>query len=62
MSEIDWENFDSGPFCRHWGDPSDCDELCATCGHRCTDHSYGNGEPFECMVDDCKCEEWVESQ
>lgn len=23
---IDWENYDTGPFCRHWGTPGDCDE------------------------------------
>lgn len=21
-----WEDYESGPFCPHWGDPYDCDE------------------------------------
>lgn len=42
MSESDdddWADYESGPYCRHWSDPTDCDELCDTCGHRCSEHS-----------------------
>ena len=48
--------YDSGPFCRHWADLYDCDLTCATCGHECRNHEYG--EPGECLIDGCKCEEW----
>lgn len=24
--ETDWSNYESGPFCPHWGTPGDCDE------------------------------------
>lgn len=56
--ERDWENYETGPFCRHWGDPSDCDELCKGCGHKCREHSYGNDDA-ECMEDGCECKNWV---
>lgn len=45
----EWEDHDSGPFCSHWADPSDCDELCK-CGHKCCEHSYGS-----CNVEGCPC-------
>jgi hypothetical protein len=28
----------SGPYCEHWADPSDCDEVCAACGRKCRAH------------------------
>lgn len=49
------EDFESGPFCRHWGD-GDCDEVCTRCGHKCGRHWYG-----ECAEDGCDCPGWVES-
>lgn len=58
MSE-DWDEFDSGPFCRHWGDPSDCEETCANCSHKRTEHDAEEGESV-CMAEDCECVEWVE--
>lgn len=48
---------DSGPWCRHWGDPGDCDELCK-CGHTCTEHDYHDNE---CTVDGCDCEEFEDA-
>lgn len=53
----DWEDYSSGPFCRHWGDPSDCEETCAECGHRCGIHY---GDDGECHDSGCKCLKWVE--
>lgn len=53
----DWEDYDSGPYCRHWSDPSDCEITCANCGHHCQRHSIV--EPSNCF--DCKCNKWVES-
>ena len=49
MSEDDSEepDVDSGPFCRHWGDPSDCAWLC-TCGDRCDAHSAHDDSCREC--------------
>lgn len=49
------EDYDSGPFCRHWSDPADCEIVCANCGHRCGQH-----EDSECS--ECNCEEWKESE
>lgn len=43
---------ESGPFCRHWRDLNDCDEVCQNCGHRCTDHDvYGicRGTDKDCL-------------
>lgn len=45
----DWQ---SGPFCQHYGDPSACDEKCA-CGHKCNAHQHDY-----CIEADCPCEEW----
>jgi hypothetical protein len=44
--------YDSGPFCWHWSDPSDCDEECLdpNCKHRCGEHRP------ECSVEGCPCE------
>lgn len=55
----DWENYESGPFCRHWGDPSDCDIKCSRCGHRCTQHGAEDGD-YACL--ECDCEGWVEPE
>ncbi len=51
------KEWDSGPYCRHWGDPCDCEDLCV-CGHQCHEHSY-HGD--ECEVDGCKCEEFEDA-
>lgn len=57
MSDEDesWEGYESGPFCRHWGSPSDCDEVCV-CGHKCVEHDFAS--PGECG--ECDCKEWRE--
>jgi hypothetical protein len=49
----------SGPYCRHWHDPSDCDILCLACGHKCCAHGrgecgYGGG--------DCECEKFKDDE
>lgn len=49
----EWDD-ESGPFCRHWGDPSDCEEKCWWCGHRCNQH-WGTDE---CDEDGCDCQQW----
>lgn len=51
-------DYDTGPFCRHWGDPSDCDIECAHCGCRCPEHGQEEGD-FECYNCD-NCETWEE--
>lgn len=48
----EWENYESGPYCQHWSDPWNCDELCK-CGHYCREHGDGS-----CNADGCKCEEF----
>lgn len=37
-AEQDWDDFESGPFCRHWHDPIDCVVCCFACGLTCRDH------------------------
>lgn len=49
------EDWDSGPFCPHWYDPSLCDEPCR-CGHTCRHHAIGSG----CM--ECDCEEFQDAE
>jgi len=43
----DDDEFGSGPYCQHWNDPSDCDEMCK-CGHECHDHGLFSGTCEEC--------------
>lgn len=26
MAEGDWDNYDSGPYCKHWDDPGNCEQ------------------------------------
>lgn len=42
-----WEDYESGPFCAHWGTPGDCERTCGECGHRC--HGF--------LCDECDCPE-----
>jgi hypothetical protein len=60
MADVDWENYETGPFCRHWSDPADCDIKCATCGHDCHRHEFE--KPGECFEDGCECKEWKEQE
>lgn len=58
MSVDDDHEVESGPFCRHYGDPADCDHECQICGHTCSQHvqdDFGY-----CRVDECECQEWRE--
>lgn len=52
------QEYDSGPFCRHWSD-CDCDIECATCGHRCPQHDFSEDES-DCY--ECDCKEWKEPE
>lgn len=54
----DSEEYGTGPFCRHWLDPSDCYVNCANCGHGCSRHSYE--QPTECTDIGCNCVMWIE--
>ena len=57
--EEHFDEYESGPFCRHWGDPADCDELCANCHHKCSWHQDEcNFETQERVL--CDCAFWVE--
>ena len=47
----DFSGYESGPFCRHYSDPSDCERDCG-CGHKCGRHDLR--EPVACMECDCK--------
>lgn len=56
MVEDNDQEFESGPFCIHWGDPGDCDDPCLRkgCGHRCSDHGTFDEEDA-CQGDGCSC-------
>jgi hypothetical protein len=49
---------DSGPFCRHWSDPTDCEIACANCTHLCGAHDQM--EEGSCSADACECPGWKE--
>lgn len=51
-----WEGYESGPFCRHWSDPADCDTLCK-CGHQCCQHSA-----YTDACAECDCEEFCDNE
>jgi hypothetical protein len=57
MSKIADDDYESGPFCRHWTDPDYCDKVCKTCGHPCPRH-YSPESPDAC--EKCDCMGWVE--
>jgi hypothetical protein len=54
--------YDTGPFCRHFGDPADCDIECLHCGHPCFAHGQEPGNAECHFVSDagvaCTCMEW----
>lgn len=52
-------DYESGPFCRHFSDPADCEKKCVGCGHECQDHNYSDGN-YSCCLCDCEC--WVEGE
>lgn len=59
--------YESGPFCRHYSDPSDCQETCAHCGHRCKWHDPDCSYSEFVLIDGvwrhenhCDCLAWVE--
>lgn len=58
MSEDYEEGYESGPFCQHWGDPSDCEEEC-DCGHTCASHCYYLDD---CNGKDCECLEFTQEK
>ena len=58
--ETDWENYETGPFCRHYGDPVDCDDRCKRCGHACHKHGAGVEDDEPCSHAGCDCPGWVE--
>jgi hypothetical protein len=60
--EDEYEGFETGPFCRHWSDPSECERKCLTCGHACCKHGFGDGSDPECFEDGCQCQLWTEAE
>lgn len=55
-AEDDNPEWDSGPYCKHWNSPEDCNEPCK-CGHPCREHGLG-----WCSEDGCVCEEFVDAE
>lgn len=58
----DWENYESGPYCKHWGDPLDCDDckkMCK-CGHTNFFHDYERYPYMDTNCQECNCLEFDE--
>lgn len=52
--------YDSGPFCRHWGDPDTCEAVCKNCGHRCGVHGDTSCDDWRNQPA-CPCTKWEEA-
>jgi hypothetical protein len=46
------DDMDSGPFCKHWSDPSSCSMVCK-CSHKCHKHAG-----TVCNETGCGCQEF----
>lgn len=63
-TEDAWEDYETGPFCRHYGDPADCALVCAACGHECWQHPQVERETdyrAGCTECSCSCLGWKEN-
>ncbi len=49
------DDLDAGPHCIHDAEPTECDVLCARCGHPCSAHVGG----LECTEEFCRCDEFA---
>jgi len=56
-TEYEYE-YETGPFCRHYSDPTDCKIACANCGCLCPNHDSAEGSTECNNCGDCKA--WVE--
>ena len=62
--ETEGPEYDTGPFCRHYGDPTYCDHLCGRCGHKCSEHDQDGEASGKCnhtgneTGEDCTCPDW----
>lgn len=52
VPEEELDDYESGPFCAHWGELGYCTDECGTCHHPC----HGGN----CKVNDCGCKEGTE--
>lgn len=55
FEDSEWSENQSGPFCLHYSDPSECDAICK-CGHECKNHRHGG-----CNIDGCDCDDFTEA-
>lgn len=39
--EFENEEYNSGPFCIHWNNLYDCENICSRCGYECRHHEEG---------------------
>ena len=62
MPDDSWEDYETGPFCRHYHDPGDCDKPCERCGHSCSAHGAGVEDDDPCSRDGCACYGWVDDR
>jgi hypothetical protein len=60
VEPYDDTEYDTGPFCRHYADPTDCDHKCLRCNHECHEHDQDMSGSGKCNHDDCECHDWLE--
>jgi len=59
MTDTSWDDYETGPFCRHWDETGCCEMVCATCGHGCERHGAEDGH-WACLEVGCPCAKWIE--
>jgi hypothetical protein len=58
------EEYNSGPFCPHWSQLGECDDICAACGHKCRrhDHSDDGDDCSECRETGAECTRFTDKE
>jgi hypothetical protein len=58
--EVDsFDDYNTGPFCQHYGTPGECDDVCERCKHICGKHD-NDSDDHECDVEDCSCPSFID--
>jgi hypothetical protein len=48
--DYDPSEYDSGPYCQHWSELTDCEIVCLDCGHSCSDHICDHCDKCSCPM------------
>lgn len=59
MSEDNWADYDSGPYCQHWSELYSCKDICARCDHYCYDHDEEDNSKCRGSLF-CKCKKFID--